>query len=142
MEDLEQRVWQRVKGHQEPENSDLKQLAMESQQAAAEYRNLLRSKLESHREFGRQLLKAEQENLAALKGLYFLQTGNAMRLPMESGMHWDTKKMVRRYHMSRRTLAEYMARSAEPEWGCVYLAMAKRQEQQCDRLAQLLGHMR
>ena len=119
MEDLEQRVWQRVKGHQEPENSDIKQLAMESQQAAAEYRNLLRSKLESHRELGRQLLKAELENLAALKGLCFLQTGNAMRLPMESGMHWDTKKMVRRYHMSRRTLAEYMARSAEPEWGCV-----------------------
>ena len=141
MNEMEQRVWQRVAVSKEPENRELKQLAMEAQEAAAEYRHLLRSKIESHRELGRQLLKAEQENLACLKGLYYLQTGSSMKLTMVNVMGWDVRKMVRRYHLSRRTLSEYMARSAEGEWGCVYMAMAKRQEQQCDRLAQLLGHM-
>lgn len=142
MNEMEQRVWQRVMGQKEPENRELKQLAMEAQQAAAEYRHLLRSKVESQRELGRQLLTAEQENLACLKGLHYLQTGVPMKLPPANGMNWDAKAMVRRYHLSRRSLAEYMARSAEAEWGCVYQAMAKRQEKQCDRLAQLLGHMK
>lgn len=138
--EMEQRVWQRVIGPKEPENRELRQLAMEAQQAAAEYRHLLRSKVESQRELGRQLLKAEQENLSCLKGLHYLQTGSTMKLPMAGAGSWDARGMVRRYHISRRTMAEYMARSAEAEWGCVFLAMAKRQEQQCDRLAQLLGH--
>ena len=139
--EMEQRVWNRVMGQKEVQNRELKELAMEAQQAAAEYRYLLRSKQESHRELGRQLLKAEQENLACLKGLHYLQTGIAMRLPMASPGVWDIKRMVRRYHVSRRTLAEYMARTAESEWGTVFLAMAKRQEGQCDRIARLLGHM-
>ena len=140
--EMEQQVWQRVMGPKQAENRELKQLAMEAQEAVGEYRHLLRSRVESQRELGRQLMNAEQENLSCLKGLHYLQTGSAMKLPMTNGGSCDVKKMVRRYHVSRRTLAEYMARSAEAEWGCVYQAMAKRQEKQCDRLAQLLGHMK
>ena len=142
VDDMEQRVWQRVMQPGQQTQTDLKPLAMESQGAMAEYRQLLKSRVESIRELGRQLVKTEQENLANLRGLHYLQTGEPMKLPMVSALPADLKRMVRRYHSSRRIWLEYVSRSAEPEWGTVYGEMAKRQEQQCDRLCQLLGHMK
>jgi len=140
--EMEKRVWQRVMAEKEPENTDLKQLAITAQEAMGEYRQLLRSKVESHRELGKKLLSGEQENLACLKGLHHLQMGNPMKLPMISTLPLDAKRLVRRYHSARRCLQEYTARSAEAEWGCVFQAMARRQERQCEWLAQLLGHMK
>ena len=142
VDDMEQRVWQRVMQQPQAEASPLKAIAVEVQAAMAEYRQLLKSRVESHRELGKRLLTAEQENLACLRGLHYLQTGEPMKLPMVSALPADLKRMVRRYHSSRRIWLEYVSRSAEPEWGTVYGEMAKRQEQQCDRLCQLLGHMK
>ena len=142
MNEMEQRVWQRVMAQPQQGVSNLKTLAIDTQEALGEYRQLLKAKVESIREVGRQLLKAEQENLACLRGLHYLQTGEQMKLPMTGSMPMDIKRMVRRYHSARRQLMEYTARSAEPEWGCVFQAMAKRQEGQCDRLCQLLGYMK
>jgi len=143
MEEMEQRVWQRVMAEKgTPEESGLKVLAIASLEAAAAYRRLLRSTVEDHRELGKKLLAGEKETLACLKGLYHLQTGNPMKLPKTVPQQLDTRQLVRLYHNARRRLAEYTARSAEAEWGCVFLAMAKRQEQQCDWLAQLLGNMK
>ena len=137
----EQRVWQRVMDRDQPDQSGLRQLAIQTQQAASQYRRLLKSRVESHRELGKQLLATELENLAALKGLHYMQTGKVLKLPAQTPMMWDTKQILGQYHIARRMLSEYTARSAEPEWGCVFLAMAKRQEQQCDRLCRLMGHM-
>ena len=142
LQEMEKRVWQRVMQQTQPENTALKSLAMESQEAMTEYRQLLKAKVESIREVGRQLLKAEQENMACLRGMHYLQTGEPMKLPMVSALPADLKRMVRRYHSGRRIWLEYVSRSAEPEWGTVFGEMAKRQEQQCDRLCQLVGHMK
>ena len=137
----EQRVWQRVMDRDQPEQSGLRQLAIQTQQAASQYRRLLKSRVESHRELGKQLMSTELENLAALKGLHYMQTGKSLKLPPQTPMMWDTRQLQGQYHIARRMLSEYTARSAEPEWGCIFLAMAKRQEQQCDRLCRLMGHM-
>ena len=84
VDDMEQKVWQRVMQPGQQTQTDLKPLAMESQGAMAEYRQLLKSRVESIRELGRQLVKTEQENLASLRGLHYLQTGEPMKLPMVS----------------------------------------------------------
>jgi hypothetical protein len=139
---MERSVWQRVRPEMQTENATLKVLAMETQQAIGEYRQLLKSRVESHRELGRRLLASEQENMACLQGLHYLQTGEPMKLPMTNPIPVDVKRMVRRYHSARKMLGEYMAGSAQPEWGVVYQAMAKRQEKQCDWLCQLVGHMK
>ena len=142
MNEMEQRVWQRVIQQPQAESPSMKAMAMEAQEAIGEYRQLLKSRVESHRELGRRLLAAEQENLAALRGLHYLQTAESLKLPMGNPIPVDCKRMVRRYYKTRKMLTEYMARSAESEWGCVFGAMAKRQEKQCDWLCQLVGHMR
>lgn len=143
MEEMEQRVWQRVMGEKrQQEDNSLKTLAMASVEAMGACRHLQRSAVENQRELGRKLYAAEAENLACLKGLHYLQTGSPMKLPKPAPRQLDTRQLVRLYHSARRRLTEYTARSAEAEWGCIFLAMAKRQEQQCDILAQLLGNMK
>lgn len=141
MNEMEQQVWSRVMGEKQTQESTLKALAMEALEAANQYRQLQKSRVESHRELGRKLFAAEWENLACLKGLHRMQTGAVLRLPVVTVLPPDTKQLVKRYHCACRTLAEYTARSAQPEWGSVFLAMARRQEKQCDLLCQLLGHM-
>ena len=142
MNEMEQRVWQRVMGQPQSENSELKKLAMDSQEGVTLYRQLLKSRVESHRELGRKLLSTEGEILNSLKGLHYLQAGVQMKLPMTGSTSVDVKSLVRRYHIACRAVAEFTARSAEPEWGCVFLNLAKLQERQCQTLCQLLGHMK
>ena len=142
MNEMEQRVWNRVMQPTQTEWSSLKAIAMNAQEAIGEYRQLLKSRVESHRELGRRLLASEQENLAALRGLHYLQTAEVLKLPMGNPISVDCKRVTHRYYKARKMLTEYMARSAEPEWGCVFGAMAKRQEKQCDWLCQLVGHMK
>ena len=142
MNEMEQRVWQRVMQQPQAETSPLKAIAVEVQEAVGEYRQLLKSRVESHRELGRRLLAAEQENLACLRGIHYLQTGEPMKLPMVNTIPVDLRRFVRRYHSARKLLTEFTARSAEPEWGCVFCEMARRQQMQCDRLCQLVGHMK
>ena len=144
MEQKEKQVWQRVfEQHPEPLNTDIQTLAAEAMEAAGVYRNLARVTTGREKELLKVLLEEEQKNLSCLKGLYRMQAGRQLkqhRSPAQPRPEVST--LMKRYHCARRALTEYTARSAEPEWGCVYLAMAKRQEQQCDRLTQLLGQMR
>lgn len=141
MDEMEQRVWQRVMGERNHQDRELKTLAMEAQEAISQYRMLQKSRMESHRELGRKLYAAEWENLACLKGMHYLQTGTVMKLMIAPVLPLDAKQVMRRYHAACRTLAEYTSRSAQQEWGTVFRAMADRQAGQCDRLCQLLGHM-
>lgn len=142
MKELEQRVWQRVMGNQSVEDTQLRQLALDARQAASAYQKLLKSPVEHHRELGRKLMAGEQELLAAIRGLHYLQNGMPMKLPMSAGVTPDEKTWVKHYHCARRAMVEFTARSAEPEWGCVWSAMAKNREKQCTLLCQLLGCMK
>lgn len=142
MNEMEQRVWNRVRNQDPRENTELKTLAMDSQEAAAMYRQLLKSRVESHRELGKKLLTTEGEILSCLKGLCLLQTGAPMKLPMVGSVSVDAKGLIRRYHVAHRNVAEFTARSAEPEWGHVFRKVAELQERQCQTLCQLLGHMK
>lgn len=144
MEEKEKQIWQRVfQQSPEPVNTDIKALAAEAMEAAGVYRNLAQVTAGREKEQLKVLLEEEQKNLSCLKGLYRMQTGRQLkhrRFPAQERP--DCSTLMKRYHCARRALTEYISRSAEPEWGCVYMAMAKRQEKQCDRLAQLLGHMK
>ena len=143
MKQQEQAVWQRVMAAKEnvQENS-LKTHAMQSMEAIGEYTAMQRKSSGRLQQLASELSKQEQQVLLALKGLQQLQTGGPMQLPKLPGCSDPNRRcMVRRYHCTRRAATEFMIRSAESEWGCVFLAMAKLQEKQCFLLAQVLGMM-
>ena len=140
----EQQVWQRVRANrEEPSQNDLRQLRAEAMELAAVYRGLSAGLSGHLRELALTLYRGETANVSALAGIGVLsrQGGENMKL-------WQPKKeapmklLERCYHKTRRCVTEYLARSAEGEFGIVFEKMAKREQEHCCLIAQLLGELK
>jgi len=140
----EQQVWQRVRAsREEVPCNNLRQLQREAMELAAIYRNLV-SQLSGYRqEQAKQLYLGEKANAAALAGIGILsrQPGETLKL-WNPGREDPQKTLEKSYHRTRRCLTEYMARSADVEFGVVYQKMAEREESHCALIAQLLGNLK
>lgn len=140
---VEQQVWQRVHQAQERKPEDtLLQLQREAQELAAAYKSLAARLTGNPREQALMLYRGETANAAALAGVGILS-----RQGRESLKHWQPgkeparKALERCYHKTRRCLTEYMARSAEAEYGIVFQKLAEREGDHCEVIAQLLGNL-
>ena len=139
----EQQIWQRVRADREegPKN-DLRQMLREAMELAAAYRGLLPQLTGMQREQAAKLYRGEQANAAALAGIGLLSHQNREQLKLwQPGKEEPGKLLQRCYHRTRRCMTEYMARSAEPEFGVVFDRMARREGDHCLLLAQLLGEL-
>ena len=145
MEDrkLEAQVWQRVRAPaEEPPRSDLRQLQREAMELAAIYRNLVAQFTGRQQEQARRLYLGEKANAQALAGIGLLsrQQGEALKL-WQPGKEPAGKVLERCYHRPRRCMTEYLARSAEPEFGSVFRVLADREGEHCAVIAELLGSL-
>ena len=140
--DLEQQVWQRVKASREgvPQN-DLMQLQRDAMELAAIYRSLLSQLTGRRRELVTKLHTGEKANAAALAGIGILsrQHGEQIKL-WQPGKENPGKQLERCYHRTRRCMTEYLARSADSEFGVVFEKLAKREGEHCRILAELMGN--
>lgn len=135
------RVWQRVCGEQAPpRHQGLPGLIAEERTDAATYLRLSRRFQGKASQILRRMFEEEQAHAACLKGICRLLTGTnpstqAPPLPQES-----TEALLRRcYGREMRCLAEYEARSSDPEYGQVYARLAQQEREHCRRLLELLG---
>lgn len=138
----ERQVWQRVMaGHERGEGrEDLRMLTLSAQEAAGAYRYVAAQLTGPSRDLARRLQEEEQATVAALWGLHRLSGGGGDRpKPMPAPQGGADKVLARYYHRARKTAAEYMARSVEPETGAVFRSLAQREESHCLLIAQLLG---
>ena len=139
----EQQVWQRVRASREeaPKN-DLRQLQREAMELAAIYRGLSQLFSGTAREQLLRLHMGEKANGAALAGIGILsrQGGESLKL-WQPGKEEPKRLLERCYHRTRRCMTEYLARSAEGEFGAVFEKLARREGDHCLMLAQLLGGM-
>lgn len=142
-QDMEQQVWQRVRANREEgAKTDLRQLQREAMELAAMYRGLLSRMTGRQREQAARLYQGEQANAAALAGIGILSHQNREQLKIWQPGKEDLKKLLERcYHRTRRCMMEYMARSAEAEYGVVFEKLAKREGEQCSLIAELLGEL-
>lgn len=140
---MEQQVWQRVHAHREEgTKNDLRQLQREAMELAAVYRNLSSQLTGRQQAQAKQLYAGEKANAAALAGIGKLSRESREALKLWQPGKEDPKKMLERcYHRTRRCMTEYMARSAEGEFGVVFERMAKREGEHCALIAELLGSM-
>lgn len=138
---LEQQVWQRVKASREnaPQN-DVRQLQREALELAAIYRSLLSQQAGRKRELVTKLHAGEKANASALMGISILsrQYGEQIKL-WQPGKEDPRKQLERCYHRTRRCMTEYLARSADGEFGVVFERLAKREGEHCGILAELIG---
>lgn len=139
----EQQVWQRVRAsREEPPKEDLRQLQREAMELAAVYRSLTSQMTGKQQALLKRLYAGEKANGEALAGIARLS-----RLGGESLKFWqpgkeDSRRLLERcYHRTRRCTIEYLARSAEGEFGVVFEKLANREKEHCCLIAEVLGGM-
>ena len=140
---MEREVWQRVRGcKEEIPKQDLRQMQREAMELAAIYRGLSQLFSGTAREQLLRLHMGEKANGAALAGIGILsrQGGESLKL-WQPGKEEPKRLLERCYHRTRRCMTEYLARSAEGEFGVVFEKLARREGDHCLMLAQLLGGM-
>ena len=123
-----------------PQN-DLRQLQREAMELAAIYRSLLPQLTVRKRELVLKLHAGEKVNVAVLAGIGILsrQQGEQIKL-WQPGKDDALKQLERCYHRTRRCMTEYLARSADNEFGVVFEKLAKREGEHCWILAELIGN--
>ena len=139
--DKSREVWQRVWNPQPAVLRDgLRVLRRESAALAAAYRQLSGTLTGKAGEQAGQLYREEAEVSACLRGLEVLrgEDGGKIRYPQ---MEREPALRLLRgcYHRTRNCLAEYTARTVDPETGAVFRTLADRAQGQCALLAELMG---
>ena len=143
-QDMTQQVWQRVlASREEGTKQDLRQLQREAMELASVYRAVSSRLTGKQQELAKRLYAGERANGAALEGIGILSRQSGEQLKLWQPGKEETQKLLERcYHRTRRCMTEYLARSAEGEFGVVFEKLAKREGEQCVLLAQLLGNLR
>ena len=138
-----EQVWQRVRsGGEEPQGKDLRQLRREAMELAVIYRGLVAQLTGGQQEQARRLYLGEKANAAALGGIGILSRQREEQLKIwQPGKEPVGKILEKCYHRARRCMTEYMARSAEIEYGVVFQKLAEREGQHCTLIAELLGSL-
>ena len=138
-----EQVWQRVRAAgEEAAGKDLRQLQREAMELAAVYRGLMPQLAGRQQEQVRQLYLGEKANAQKLAGIGMLSRnqGEALKL-WQPGKEPPGKVLERCYHRTRRCMVEYLARSADGEYGSVFRGMADREGEHCGVIAELLGSL-
>ena len=138
-----EQVWQRVRAAgEEAAGKDLRQLQREAMELAAVYRGLMPLLAGRQQEQARQLYLGEKANAQKLAGIGILSRnpGEALKL-WQPGKESPGKVLERCYHRTRRCMVEYLARSADGEYGSVFRCMADREGEHCGMIAELLGSL-
>ena len=141
---MEQRVWQRVRGGsaEQPERMDLRALMLSAMENAAAYRQLSGMLTGRLRERAKGLLEGEQANIACLKGIHLLSTGAAMKPKAMNLPSAPAGKLLEKcFHRSRRAMVEYTSRTVDGEFGAVFQKMADREREHGAVIAELLGEL-
>lgn len=141
---MEQQVWQRVLARtEEPARDDLRGLLLAAMELAGVYRYLAGMMTGKARERLKGLYEGEMANAACLKGIGILSGRGEEALKIWNPPGEPVKKALEKcYHRSRRAMTEYMARSAEAEFGTVFRKMADREGEHCAVIAELLGSIK
>ena len=137
----EQQVWQRVNSPlPAPPREGLRVLRRESLILAGIYRQLMSSLTGKTAEKAAQLYREETATAAVLRGLELLRgEDNGKSRPLPPPREPTMRLLHHCYRRTRNCQAEYTARSLEADFGGVFRVLADRAEQQCARIAELMG---
>ena len=140
----EEQVWQRVAMREEvgQDRQELRNLILSAAEAAESYRYLAGILPGKGKERAKRLYEEEKVNIACLKGIRVLAGEGREKLAVVPPAKEPAARVLEKsYHRSRRALTEYTARSAQGEFGVVFHRLARREEEHCAVLAQLLGEL-
>lgn len=135
-------VWQRVHASAPtgPDSDTLLALIAGEWNDAATYLYLARGRQGREAAILRRLFEEEQAHAACLKGIYTLTTGQKPVIHTPPPVQGTLEATLRRcYGREMRSLAEYEARSADPEYGPVFVRLAAQEREHCRIVLELIG---
>ncbi len=136
------RVWQRVQASQ-PEAEGLPALIAGELEDAATYIQLARRLGSKEGQVLRQLAATEQSHAACLKGIYTLMTGEPINPRIPPLRQEPAERTLRRcYGKEMRCLAQYEARTSDPEYGPVFARLAAQEREHCMTVLELIGRLK
>jgi len=138
------RVWQRVQKAPDPAPNPDQLLTLIAQEwtDAATYLSLSRRTQGKSSNLLYQLYQEEQAHVACLKGIYMLLTGNRPNVHSTPPERESLDRMLRRcYGREMQSLAQYEARSADPEYGQIFTRLAAQEREHCRMLLEILGSL-
>ena len=135
-------VWDRVKST-EPSAGDapaILTLIEEELADAATYLRLAKKLPPPQAAIARQLSQQEQAHAVCLKGIYSLITGRKALVPQPVISDAPPEIVLRRcYGREMRSLAQYESRQNDPQYGNVFRALSRQEQEHCHRILELLG---
>ena len=136
------RVWQRVqqRNQEQPDAAPLLALIQQVWENAAACMTL--AKVSQGREAAafRKIFEQEQATAQALRGIYILQTGTVPPQQAAKGANEITAARLRRCCASAMTAARaFDQRSADSEFGPVFMLLAQRQRENWLLLLEIIG---
>lgn len=129
---MEKRIWQRVRGESD-RTEQVRQLLADQGRLRYAYRNFAR-----RGGAWRRLLEGKEAQIAALRGLLRILTGQGAALPRPVS---GPGELTACFSLERKLLAELTELSREGELGPIFALLAERQKGQCRILLELLGTM-
>ena len=131
-EQLENRIWQRVRGAADP-SQELRQCLQKQGELLGMYRGLGR-----RGGLGRQLFEQKSHQIACLRGLLRVMTGQVIAPPRSPEVPAD---LLRCHREELEFLRQLRRWSREGEHAEVFDALADRQKCQCRLVLEMLGTM-
>lgn len=140
---LQKRVWQRVMSRDMPPlgREDLTPWLNLAQENAAAYQRLAR---QSQGKQGAQLRRLEGESqrlLACLRGLCRIRGERGKAAPPPQSREPAARTLEKCVHRERRLWEYFTQRSADPEQGHIYAALAQQTQNRCILALEILGRM-
>ena len=137
------RVWQRVQGTDRLGDRELLTMITREWADAATYLQLSRQFQGKEGAKLRRLYEEEQAHTACLKGIYTLITGTRPTIKAQPLTGQDPETVLRRlYGRQMQDLADYEARSADREYGPVFVRLAEQERDHCRTILELIGNLK
>ena len=138
-------VWQRVTASVQPVQNEQELLSMIADElaASAAYSRLARHFQGKENALLRHLAQQENAHAACLKGIYTLITGakpTPLR-PAETAPDSPLKALRHCYGREMRSLAQYEAHCADPEYGQIVSRLAAQEREHCHTILMIIGRM-
>ena len=138
------RVWQRVQESNPAPKAErlenLQELIMNEWEAAATYQQLARQLPQKEASVLQRLAREEHNHGACLRGMYSLFTGEKYAVHSSHVGKEPMERTLRRcYGLEMRSLKEYEAKSADPEYGHIFARLAEQEREHCMALLGVIG---
>ena len=140
--ELEQRVWKRIRGEEQPKQVSVQTLMAAEQDEAAMYLMLSRQMQGREKALLRKIFEEDRCHAAMLRGMNEMMTGKRIAARTVPPIPQTPETALRKsYARKLQAISEYESRCNDPEYGAAFGKMLREEKEHCALILEILGSM-